>query len=263
MSKKWLNIFCCLLLILTLTACNTQAASSEENNTSESSLFASSEWKDLDNSESLSPNSSSISSNSKEQTNSLDMASVIPEMTAENQAYYDKYLKKLLRACPFTENFTGSDFSKTNSFSPGLIYQSLTEDVRKMDVPEKEVEATVQQYFDISVEDMRRLAGPSYGENTHSYIIWTADAFRREPSIRGVITRGEQDGDILVLTCDWYLAQDNDNSVSNMMKELTSVVSIKIKSDDAWTYYSSEVIDIHDPMHYAYDQFHSSPSSDE
>lgn len=181
----------------------------------------------------------------------------LPKMTEENQKYYDKYLGIFWIGNPFGNNFNNNDFSEANAFSAGVIYKNFAK-MGDSDVNEELVESTIQKYFYISAEDMRKLAGPAYDERRKIYIVPSMES--KELSyyvIKGVIISSELKGDTLSLTCDWYNAKGTEPPDISYTLQWASIVTVQIQSEKIWKYKSNQIIDVYDPEHYAYSLFHS------
>ncbi len=159
MSKKWLNIFCCLLLILTLTACNTQAASSEENNTSESSISA------LLESEDSSQLSSSRQENSFAET---QLPSPVISYDSKQQKYYEREANKLYYNLVHPLFWAGITFDTWDGaeqipadklvtfYQVQCLYETYPDTWTTMTVLAKAVEPFIQNYFDVSTEHLQQ-----------------------------------------------------------------------------------------------------------
>lgn len=143
MSKKWLSIFCCLLLIITLTACNTQleSAALEENSTSESNIA------------------------DDDQT---------PQSLKQYRKYVDPFAYQIGR-----ESWDDAEKVDPDAFVVYYIYMGATDEVEFSSdwpkdqeynnplIPEDVLEQFVQKHFDVTAEHIRK--SQYYDADKHAY----------------------------------------------------------------------------------------------
>ncbi|KAF5047371.1 hypothetical protein DSECCO2_461180 [anaerobic digester metagenome] len=141
-----------------------------------------------------------------------------PDMTPENQTYYDKYLSAWGFYCPFVRDYTEQSFAQ--DFRPYLLYYSSTaqegkrEDYDKfgIDIPAEIVEKTVSRHFPVTAEQFR--ASLSNTQNAFEYYDSEKSSYHFEGgygggSLNGVVTHAEQASGLLKLSCDWYGMDDS------------------------------------------------------
>lgn len=141
-----------------------------------------------------------------------------PDMTPENQAYYDKYLSAWGFYCPFDMNYTEQTFAQ--NFRPYLLYfSSAAQEGRReehdrygVDVPGHIVEETVTRHFPVTGAQFRAVLAQS--RKGTEYYDPQSDSYHFEGGyggvgMMGVVTHAEKEGNRLKLSCDWYDVMDS------------------------------------------------------
>ncbi len=136
-----------------------------------------------------------------------------PDMTPEQQDYYNKYLSVWGFYCPFDRDYTEQSFAQ--DFRPYLLYySSAAQEGRReeydkfgVDVPASVVEGTVTRHFPVTAEQFRaRLAQDRKGTE---YYDPQNDSYHFEGGyggvgLEGVVTHFVQENGLVTLSCDWY-----------------------------------------------------------
>ncbi len=141
-----------------------------------------------------------------------------PDMTPENQAYYDKYLSAWGFYCPFDRDYTEQTF--TQDFRPYLLYySSAAQEGRReeydrygVDVPAQIVEETVARHFPVTAVQFR--AALAQSRKGTEYYDPQSDSYHFEggyggAGMMGVVTHAEKEANRLKLSCDWYDVVDS------------------------------------------------------
>lgn len=166
-----------------------------------------------------------------------------PEMTPENQAYYDKYLSAWGFYCPFERDYNEQTFAQ--DFRPYLLYFSSAAQEGKqeeydkfgVDIPAQIVEGTVTRHFPVTAEQFR--ASLSKSQNLSEYYDVKQNSYHFEGgygggSLSGVVTRATREGDLLTLFCDWY-GMDDSFCFSH-------TVTIRLGEEDGDFYYMENTV---------------------
>lgn len=204
-----MSVLVIIIILLAFSACKTPNNLSEEAQVSEvpSRSAAPSSRSESE------PPVSSIISNSAEVT-----GDVMPEMTSENQEYFNKYLSCWGAYCPFIRSYTEESFAE--EFAPYMLFYSSAAQENMAseydadyspNYPANIVEDTVLRHFPVTVEQFRtKLASGS----TVEYYDAEKDVYHFEggfggPDMPGAVTKSEREGDKLRLWCSWYDINDN------------------------------------------------------
>ncbi|HWP51054.1 MAG TPA: immunoglobulin-like domain-containing protein [Clostridia bacterium] len=136
-----------------------------------------------------------------------------PEMTPENQNYYDQYLKAWGFYCPFKREYNEHNFAQ--DFNAYLLYYSSAYQEGKreeyeqfgIDIPAQIVEATITRHFPVTAEQLR-VSLPE-ARNSMKYYDSQKSCYHFEGGyggggFDGVVTHAEKEGNLLKLSCDWY-----------------------------------------------------------
>ncbi|WP_101908270.1 hypothetical protein [Marasmitruncus massiliensis] len=180
MSKKWLNIFCCLLLTITLTACNAQSESAapEENSMSESSISTSSEIEDSSepsSSQQEVPSSSSEPDQARlDYLNSLNIDSAPVDLN-DLEAVTRVYVQPILTNIYFYEWEDASqikakdliDICSYNNFLNLPRDNELCYPPEYSNAPADQVETSIQKHFDVTKAYLE--TAPQFNAQHHTY----------------------------------------------------------------------------------------------
>lgn len=141
-----------------------------------------------------------------------------PDMTPENQAYYDKYLSMWGFYCPFERDYTEQTFAQ--DFRPYLLYfSSAAQEGRReeyerygIDVPAQIVDETVMRHFPVTAAQFRAVLAQS--RKGTEYYDPQSDSYHFEGGyggvgMMGVVTHAQKEGNRLKLSCDWYDVMDS------------------------------------------------------
>lgn len=143
-----------------------------------------------------------------------------PEMTPENQAYCERYVRLWGFYPPFENNFTEKNYIQNPCVY--LLYSNIVHAEGKTweynekygaDIPAEIVEGTIQKHFLFTSRQLEA-ATPTkaekdteyYDPKTHTYHFERAHG---GGSIYAVVSDSRREGDKLILTCDWYAVEDD------------------------------------------------------
>ncbi|WMJ82866.1 immunoglobulin-like domain-containing protein [Oscillospiraceae bacterium LTW-04] len=140
-----------------------------------------------------------------------------PQMTPENQSYYDKYLSAWGFYRPFEINYDEETFAQ--DFQPYLLYySSAAQEGRRdendkfgVDIPAQIVEKTIIRHFLVTIEQYR--ASLPKSRNSMEYYDSEKGIYHFEGGyggvgFDGVVTEAKKEGNLLMLSCDWYDVTD-------------------------------------------------------